>query len=120
MSESNEKHDEQESNEESSSGPQSNTIWGSAFVRISLYILLGFILLAVSRYVYLKVTDQYPATFEEQSIIQYPHLEQLQSNRNQKTDSTGSKTKTRRDGLKTESEKTEDADTLSQDGRRRE
>src|SRR6056297_264619 len=111
MSESNDKRDRQESNKEPSSGPQSNTIWGSAFVRLSLYILLGFILLAVSRYVYLKVTDQYPANFDEQSIIQYPHLEQLQSNRKKKTDSTGSKTET---------QYPEDADTLSQDGRRRE
>lgn len=116
MSESNDKQGEQESNEES--GSQSNTIWGSAFVRLSLYILLGFILLGVSRYVYLKVTDQYPANFEEQSIIQYPHLEQLQSDRNGKADSAASDNKTSTDGSKTKREINEE-DSLSQDGGRR-
>jgi hypothetical protein len=74
-SESNEKKNA--SNDEPYSS-QTNSIWGSAFVRISLYILLGFILLGVSRYVYLKMTGQYPVQYDEQSIIQNPHLEELE------------------------------------------
>jgi len=116
MSESNDKQNEQKS-DETSSGSQSNTIWGSAFVRLSLYILLGFILLATSRYVYLKVTDQYPANFEEQSIIQYPHLEQLQSNQ-KKRDANTSTNKNAVDASTSEEEGA--TDSLSQDGGRRE
>lgn len=107
-----------ESKENTSGSSQSNTIWGSAFVRLSLYILLGFILLATSRYVYLKVTGNYPASYEEQSIIQYPHLEQLQSDKN-KSDASKSKNKSSADDDQSQSEIETASDTLSEDGRRR-
>lgn len=80
-SESNEKKNE--SNDEPYSS-QTNSIWGTTFVRISLFILLGFILLGVSRYVYLKMTGQYPMQYDEQKIIQYPHLEELEKQNEEK------------------------------------
>ncbi|GEM_PF-1129320 len=119
MADSSENKDNNEVDDGQSSGPQANTIWGSAFVRLSLYILLGFILLATSRYVYLKVTGNYPAKFEEQSIIQYPHLEKLQSDKNKKAESSESKNKTKTDGTQNQSETEAQSDTLSKDGGRR-
>lgn len=57
---------------------QSNNLWGSSFTRIASLILLGAILLMAGRYMYLKMTNQYPATYEQQDIIQHPHLEEMQ------------------------------------------
>jgi len=56
---------------------KSNNIWGEKFTRTASIIFLVAILITASRYIYLKVTDQYPATYEEQELIQYPHLQQM-------------------------------------------
>ena len=117
MSDAQQKENGEKSRKPSESNAQSNTIWGSAFVRLSLYILLGFILLATARYVYLKVTGNYPAQYEEQSIIQYPHLEQLQSNQNKAA--SGSEPENSTDAAKDKSTNSSKTDSLPQNGGRR-
>jgi len=57
---------------------RSNNIWGERFTRTASIIFLVAVGLALGRYIYLKSTDQYPSSYEEQELIQYPHLEELQ------------------------------------------
>ena len=64
---------------------QSNSLWGTGFTRIASWIFLGAILLMAGRYIYLKVTGQYSPAYEQQDIIQYPHLDELEKQRQQKT-----------------------------------
>ncbi|NBB88756.1 MAG: hypothetical protein GVX96_03075 [Bacteroidetes bacterium] len=119
MAENKDTNNDQRDSEEQSGRMQANTIWGTGFVRISLYILLGFILLATSRYVYLKVTDQYPANFEEQSIIQYPHLEQMNSNTDSKKNEADQSETEESNSSKNEQNEGAGQDSISQNGRRR-
>ena len=75
---------------ENNQNEESNNLWGSGFTRIASLILLGALLLMAGRYIYLKVTDQYPATYEQQDIIQYPHLDELEKQKQQrKLDTNG-------------------------------
>jgi hypothetical protein len=68
---------------------QSDSLWGSQFTRTASIILLGAILLMAGRYVYLKVTNQYSATYEQQDIIQHPHLDELRKNQKRSLDTNG-------------------------------
>lgn len=74
--------------EEKKSESNNNSLWGTNFTRTASIILLAAFLLMAGRYVYLKMTDQYPATYEQQDIIQYPHLEELEKSR-RGTDTNG-------------------------------
>jgi len=111
MAENKDTNDDQRDSEEQSGRMQANTIWGTGFVRISLYILLGFILLATSRYVYLKVT--------EQSIIQYPHLEQMNSNTDSKKNKADQSETEEPNSSKNEQNEGAGKDSISQNGGRR-
>ncbi len=119
MSDNKDTSEEETNSDDTNSQMKANTIWGSGFVRISLYILLGFILLATSRYVYLKVTGQYPATYEEQSIIQYPHLEQMNSNTGSDNENADQRGADETNSSKNEQNEGAGEDSLSQDGGRR-